>query len=57
MAKVYAHGRQYRTVAELEEEVLAAWDAIWQEYLLKLVESMPRRYLAVIKQKGGLSKY
>ncbi|KAG2822777.1 hypothetical protein PC112_g10795 [Phytophthora cactorum] len=56
-AKVYAHGRQYRTVAELEEAVLAAWDAIGQEYLLKLVESMPRRCLAVIKQKGGLTKY
>ncbi|KAG3013283.1 hypothetical protein PC120_g13382 [Phytophthora cactorum] len=56
-AKVYAHGRQYRTVAELEEAVLAAWDAIVQEYLLKLVESMPRRCLAVIKQKGGLTKY
>ncbi|KAG2814317.1 hypothetical protein PC111_g14039 [Phytophthora cactorum] len=56
-AKVYAHGRQYRTVVELEEAVLAAWDAIVQEYLLKLVESMPRRCLAVIKQKGGLTKY
>ncbi|KAG2813406.1 hypothetical protein PC111_g14406 [Phytophthora cactorum] len=56
-AKVYAHGRQYRTVAELEEAVLAAWDVIGKEYLLKLVESMPRRCLAVIKQKGGLTKY
>ncbi|KAG3145294.1 hypothetical protein PI126_g13796 [Phytophthora idaei] len=56
-AKVYAHGHQYRTVAELEEAVLAAWDAIGQEYLLKLVESMARHCLAVIKQKGGLTKY
>ncbi|KAG3111814.1 hypothetical protein PI125_g8801 [Phytophthora idaei] len=56
-AKVYVHGGQYRTVAELEEAVLAAWDAIGQEYLLKLVESMPLRCLAVIKQKGGLTKY
>ncbi|KAG3236744.1 hypothetical protein PI124_g18251 [Phytophthora idaei] len=56
-AKVHAHGHQYRTVAELEEAVLAAWDAIGQEYLLKLVESMARHCLAVIKQKGGLTKY
>ncbi|KAG3057558.1 hypothetical protein PC122_g21006 [Phytophthora cactorum] len=56
-AKVYTHGRQYRTVAELEEAVLAARDAIGQEYLLKLVESMARRCLAVIKQKGGLTKH
>ncbi|KAG2866213.1 hypothetical protein PC113_g3052 [Phytophthora cactorum] len=53
-AKVYAHGLQYHTVAELDPR---CWDAIGQEYLLRLVESMPRRCLAVIKQKGGLTKY
>ncbi|KAG3254596.1 hypothetical protein PI124_g875 [Phytophthora idaei] len=39
-------------VLEPEDAVLAAWDAIGQEYLLKLVESMPRCCLAVIKHKG-----
>jgi hypothetical protein len=56
-ARVYAHGRQYRTVGELEVAIMAAWASIEQKYLLKLVESMPRRCLAVIKQKGGLTKY
>ncbi|KAG3049646.1 hypothetical protein PI124_g9200 [Phytophthora idaei] len=56
-ARVYAHGRQYRTVGVLEVAIMAAWDSIEQEYLLKLVESMPRRCLAVIKQKGDLTKY
>ncbi|KAE9192277.1 hypothetical protein PF005_g18520 [Phytophthora fragariae] len=56
-ARVYAHGRQYRTVGDLEKAIMAAWASIEQEYLCKLVESMPRRCLAVIKQKGGLTKY
>uniref|UniRef100_H3GJC1 Tc3 transposase DNA binding domain-containing protein n=1 Tax=Phytophthora ramorum TaxID=164328 RepID=H3GJC1_PHYRM len=38
------------------QAVMTAWDSIEQEYLLKLVESMPRRFLAVIKQKRGLTK-
>ncbi|KAG3084758.1 hypothetical protein PI124_g18076 [Phytophthora idaei] len=56
-SRVYAHGRQYRTVGELEVAIMAAWDSIEQEYLLELVESMPRRCLAVIKQKEDLTKY
>ncbi|KAG3120743.1 hypothetical protein PI124_g1437 [Phytophthora idaei] len=56
-ARVYAHGHQYRTVGELEVAIMAAWDSIEQEDLFKLVESMPRRCLAVIKQKGDLTKY
>ncbi|KAE8914273.1 hypothetical protein PF010_g8756 [Phytophthora fragariae] len=36
---------------------MAACASIEQELLCKLVESMPRRCLAVIKQKGGLTKY
>jgi hypothetical protein len=56
-AQVYAHGRQYRTVAKFEDAIYEAWNSIEQEYLLKLVESMPRRCLAVIKKKGGLTKY
>ncbi|KAG3116405.1 hypothetical protein PI124_g9670 [Phytophthora idaei] len=56
-AWAYAHGHQYRTVGELEVAIMAAWDSIEQEYLLKLVESMPRRCLAVIKQKEALAEY
>ncbi|KAG3114977.1 hypothetical protein PI124_g5232 [Phytophthora idaei] len=56
-ARVSALGRQYRTVGELEAAIMGAWTSIEQKYLLKLVESIPRRCLAVIKQKGGLTKY
>ncbi|POM81123.1 Transposase [Phytophthora palmivora] len=44
--RFYAHGRQYRTIDQLEGAILVAWDSIDQEYLLKLVESMPRCHQA-----------
>ncbi|KAG2780071.1 hypothetical protein PC116_g19564 [Phytophthora cactorum] len=56
-ARDNAHGRQYRTVSKLEAAIMGAWTSIEQKYLLKLVESMPRCCLAVIKQKGDLTKY
>ncbi|KAG2780483.1 hypothetical protein PC116_g17528 [Phytophthora cactorum] len=56
-SRVYAHGRQYDSVDQLEAAIFAAWDSIEQEYLLKLLKSMPRRCLAVIKGKGALTKY
>ena len=34
-----------------------AWNGIDDQYLQKLVESMPRRLQAVIKAKGGVTKY
>ncbi|POM78188.1 Putative retroelement [Phytophthora palmivora] len=55
-ARVYAHGRQYRTVDQLEAAILNAWAATEETYLQKLVDSMPRRCLAVIKAKGALTK-
>ncbi|KAG6586598.1 putative retroelement [Phytophthora cinnamomi] len=56
-AKVYASSRQHHNVADFEAAIMAVWDAIQLDYLLKSVESMPRRCLAVIKKKGGLTKY
>ncbi|POM64958.1 transposable element tc3 Transposase [Phytophthora palmivora] len=53
-ARVYAHGRQYYMADQLEFAILDAWDSIEQAYL---VGSMPRRCLAVIKKKRGLTKY
>ncbi|GMF32967.1 unnamed protein product [Phytophthora lilii] len=39
-ARVYAHGRQYRTMEQFEAAIMAAWDSIEQEYLLKLLKSV-----------------
>ncbi|POM76604.1 Hypothetical protein PHPALM_6138 [Phytophthora palmivora] len=51
-ARVYSHGRQYRTAV-----ILSAWAATEEAYLQKLINPKPRRRLAVIKTKGALTKY
>ncbi|KAG6611452.1 putative retroelement [Phytophthora cinnamomi] len=57
VSRVYTHGRLYNSVAELEKAILLAWESIEKEYLQRLVESMPRRCLVVVKVKGGLTTY
>jgi len=42
---------------ELWERVAAEWEKISKEECQKLIESMPRRVAAVIKAKGGNTKY
>jgi hypothetical protein len=55
--KIYENGKIYYHVADLKRAVTAAWDAIPVPLLRKLVESMPHRMAAVIKAKGGQTKY
>ena len=45
------------TILELWERVEKEWEAIPQSVCRALVESMPRRVAAVIKNKGGYTKY
>ena len=44
-------------VAELWERVQVEWDKITKEECQKLIESMPRRLAAVVRAKGGYTKY
>ena len=44
-------------VVELWERVQVQWDNIAKEECQKLIESMPNRVKAVIKAKGGYTKY
>ena len=44
-------------VHQLVERVTEVWTKIDVEYCQKLIESMPRRIEAVIKSKGGYTKY
>jgi hypothetical protein len=46
-----------KSVHELWERVEKEWEAIPVEECRKLIESMPRRIAAVIKAKGGYTKY
>lgn len=42
---------------QLWERVVVEWGKIAEEECQKLIESMPRRVAAVIKAKGGNTKY
>ncbi|KAF0772059.1 hypothetical protein AaE_002360, partial [Aphanomyces astaci] len=54
---VYANGRQYMNVEELTVAIKAAWSGIGKPTLEKLIQSMPRRCLAVLEVKGGKTEY
>ena len=43
--------------SELIEKIKEIWEQIPSEYLKKLIESMPQRIEAVIKAKGGNTRY
>ena len=44
-------------IYELWERVQVEWDRIRVEECQKLIESMPRRVQAVLRAKGGYTKY
>jgi hypothetical protein len=46
-----------RNKNELMEKIQDVWNEIPQSTLDKLIDSMPRRYAALIKSKGGPTKY
>lgn len=50
-------GNRFRTKGELWTAIQAAWNSIPLDTLISLVDSMPRRLNAVIKAKGGPTKY
>lgn len=45
------------TIAELEEQIQIAWDSINEDQIENLINSMTRRCEAVIKARGGHTKY
>ena len=45
------------SVTELWERVQEEWDKIPKEEYQKLIESMPKRLAAVVRTKGGYTKY
>ncbi|KAL3075555.1 hypothetical protein niasHS_012818 [Heterodera schachtii] len=54
---VYADCRQFQTFGDLKKAIQEAWAQITQEKLTRLVESMPRRLISVLKNNGGITKY
>lgn len=55
--RIYAENRQYQNVNELKQAILEAWNALSQELLVGLVESMQNRIFQVIQRSGGVTDY
>jgi len=55
--KLNAYEEASKGMQELWERVEKEWDAISSDVCGELVESMPRRVLAVFKAKGKYTKY
>lgn len=55
--KVYANGRQFKTISELKETIEQEWDDISLNILQSLINSMPDRIFEVIKGNGNKTKY
>lgn len=55
--KLHKYNDPPKGVWELWDRVVEEWNKIPPEVCQKLVESMPRRLEAVVKAKGGHTKY
>jgi transposase len=55
--KLQSYDRMATGELDLWERAEEQWESITKEECLNLIESMPRRIEAVIKAKGGLTKY
>jgi hypothetical protein len=56
-SELYKHSTPARGVWELWDRLVVEWGKIKPEVCQNLIESMPRRLEAVIKAKGGNTKY
>ena len=55
--KLAEHENSPNGIHELQERVQVEWERMPVEECQKLIESMPRRVQAVLKAKGGYTKY
>ncbi len=46
-----------KTMDAIVDAVIEAWEALDEEFLWSLVQSMPRRVETVIKAHGGYTRY
>ena len=54
---VYANGRQYSNIDQLKHAIIDSWNKIPNEYIQKLILSMPDRLFEVAKASGSSIKY
>jgi transposase len=55
--KLFSDGKQFNSVRDLVENLIAEWDSLSVDYLKTLTNSMSKRCIEVIKSKGATIKY
>ena len=55
--RVYAYGRQYNSITDLEKSVYRCWDTIENEILEFFIDSMPNRIGNVLVNNGKTTRY
>lgn len=55
--EVYKEGTQYQTVQSLKAAIVKAWEAIDQNVIIKLYDSMDKRMEDVVNAKGNAIEY
>jgi len=54
---IYAENKQYKSVAELKQAILAAWNGLSLETFQNHINSMPNRIFQVINRNGDATDY
>ena len=55
--RVYAHGRQFRSLEDLADCIIYCWCSITEKNLRKLYDSIPRRLVEVLEENGDPTRY
>ena len=55
--KFYADERQFKNLKSLTDAVAKAWDAIDEDYLKKIYQSLPKRLVEVIESPGACTHF
>ena len=53
--KNHLAAHRFTSIPQLRLKIVEEFEKIYKSYLNKLIESMPRRFKAVIKSEGGIS--
>ncbi len=57
MHHVYKDGKQYYSLNDLREAIIREWNGMDQEFIKKLIDSMPRRVAKVAEVNGEAIGY
>ena len=55
--KTQIRGKNFTNKEELKKCIARVWNNIPKELIVKLINSVPKRVMEVVKSKGGYIKY